>query len=68
MATTKTTVASASYITTNASTTVTYTPAVEADVVSGVLVPNAHIINPGVFTAGTPREGTTSNPSNDVNA
>lgn len=34
----------------------------------GQLVADPRVINPGVFSAGTPREGTASNPDNDTDA
>lgn len=34
----------------------------------GVLGFDHHVIRPGVFTAGTPVEGSSSNPQNDSNA
>jgi len=83
MAVTKTVLASASYIVTPNTTTVTYSYSSEPEVFSTILdvtrtsastvtstvglIPSLHMTNPGVFTAGTPREGTASNPTNDAN-
>lgn len=39
----------------------------EPIVQDGVLIPPYQDTNPGVFTAGTMREGTASNPTNDGN-
>ncbi len=91
MALTLNTLGSATYITTNSSTTVNFTPVVRADirnrqlevayststVVTAAQVastqtnskfPSNHVIQPGVFTEGTVREGTLSNPTNDSNS
>lgn len=38
------------------------------DVSGGALVATPHNIRPGVFTAGTTPEGTSSNPTNDSNS
>ncbi len=69
MAYLKSTVASAQYITpiNNPVTTISaYTTGSARPVVVGDrLVEPRQITHPGVFTAGTPREGTTSNPNND---
>ena len=46
------------------SATFTCEPVVE----NGQLVPGDQRIRPGVFTAGTPSEGTSSNPNRDSNA
>lgn len=40
----------------------------EQTVLNGVLSADPKVVQPGVFTAGTPVEGSASNPSNDVNA
>ncbi len=80
MATTKTTLASGTYININASTTKTFTASVRADVIGDFpstmssssiltnLTPSNHVTNPGVFTQGTAPEGTLSNPTNDSNS
>lgn len=46
----------------NAAAPVAVTQTVEAIVSDGVLVVSFKDLNPGVFTAGTPREGTSTNP------
>lgn len=53
MAIGKTITAGASYYPVNGSTTDTSSPAGEAVVYNGVLVPQQQIFIPGVFTAGT---------------
>lgn len=81
MSLTISTLASASYITTNGSTTVTYSFKAPGEVLTNVLNSNLststpipgiqvsrRITNPGVFTAGTAQEGTASNPTNDSNS
>ena len=68
MAIATTITASASYITLPNTTTRTYTYGgsnIEPIVQDGRLIPNPHMTNPGVFTAGTVSEGTASNPQND---
>lgn len=35
---------------------------------AGSLVPPIRVTRPGIFTAGTPQEGTLSNPTNDSNS
>lgn len=67
MATTKNTLASAGYIVTTGSTTTAPTFIHEAVVTDFKLSTNDHVTRPGVFTAGTPVEGTVSNPNNDSN-
>ena len=83
MALVKTLNASASYIVTPNTTTVTYTPAGRPDVNSTILdvtrtsastvtwtvglVPPVRMTNPGVFTEGTSVEGSASKPNNDAN-
>jgi hypothetical protein len=64
MALSKTTTASANYITSNAGT-VTYAFTSEPIVADGVLTTSYDITKPGVFTAGTASENTLSKPTNE---
>lgn len=61
MATTKNTLASASYIQQTSSTTVTYTPVGEAIVSDGRLVPSYKVFTPGIYSPGTTNEQSVSN-------
>jgi hypothetical protein len=83
MAIVKTVAASSSYIVTPNTTAVGYSYSSEPEVFSTILdvtrtsastvtstvglIPPLHMTKPGVFTAGTPQEGTASNPTNDAN-
>ena len=60
MAIIKTVTASGSYVVSPNTTATTYTPAVEAVVSDGKLVPSDRVAKPGVFTQGTATEGTAS--------
>ncbi len=51
----------------NASSPTTVSFSAEPIVENGALIPPYQATRPGVFTAGTPREGTSSNPNNDGN-
>lgn len=54
----------------NASGAIQYTPGSGATInnTGGALIPPVQVTTPGVFTAGTAREGTASNPTNDSNS
>lgn len=71
MAYLKSTVASAQFITpinNPVSSIVSYTTGSSRPVVQdGRLIEPRQVTRPGVFTAGTPKEGTLSNPNNDGN-
>jgi len=67
MAIVKSTTASSSYIVTTNSTTTQPTFIHEPVVFDGRLVDNSRVTTPGIFTDGTAREGTASNPNNDAN-
>ncbi len=71
MAYLKSTVASGQYITpinNPVAPVASYTTGSSRPVVmDGRLIEPRQITKPGVFTAGTPKEGTTSNPNNDGN-
>ena len=67
MALVKTTTASSGYIVSPNTTTTAPTFVSEPIVSDGRLVDSYKITKPGVFTAGTPVEGSASNPNEDSN-